>query len=104
MGIKLLSIIILICTGTYIKDVTSGYRAANREFIEIYANDYSRDYPEPEAIVTAIMHRARIMEIPVEMKERQNGVSSINFVRSIYYMFKVSLAIIVKRISYGVRR
>lgn len=103
-GISFLSTLILICTGIRIKDVTSGYRAANKRFIEIYANDYSRDYPEPEAIVTAVMHRARIKEIPVEMKERQSGVSSINFGKSIYYMIKVTLAIVVKRISYGIRR
>ena len=104
MGIVFLSQFIALCTGVKIKDVTSGYRAANKDFIKIYANDYSRDYPEPEAIVTAVMHHARIQEMPVEMKERQSGVSSINFGKSIYYMIKVTLAVLVKRISYGIRR
>ena len=62
------------------------------------------DYPEPEAIVEAVMHGGRICECPVVMKERENGSSSINFVKSIYYMIKVTLAIIVCRISFGVRR
>ena len=103
-GISFLSNLIFICTGKRIKDVTSGYRAVNKRFIDVYANDYSRDYPEPEAIVTGVMHGAVIEEIPVEMKERRSGVSSINLGKSVYYMIKVTLAIVVKRISYGIRR
>ena len=103
-GIKLLSILIFICTGKMIKDVTSGFRAVNRKFINIYAKHYPIDYPEPEAIVAAVMNRGVIKEQAVVMREREQGKSSINFVKSIYYMIKVSLAIIVCRISYGVRR
>lgn len=103
-GIKFLSALIKICTWKNIKDVTSGFRAVNERFIRIYANDYPTDYPEPEAIVSAVMHKGRVMEIPVIMKEREQGKSSINFSKSLYYMIKVSLAIIICRISYGVRR
>ena len=104
VGIKLLSTLIRICTGTRVYDVTSGFRAVNRSFIEIYSKDYSSDYPEPEAIVTAVMYGGRIREVPVVMNERQGGVSSIKFWNSVYYMIKVTLAILVRRISYGVRR
>lgn len=104
MGIKILSILIFLCTGKRVLDVTSGYRAINRRFIEIYAQDYPEDYPEPEAIVAALMHRGKIKEVPVCMKERENGISSINFRKSIYYMIKVTLAILVCRISFGIRR
>lgn len=104
IGIYLLGKLIWLCTGEKIKDVTSGFRAVNRKFIEIYAQDYPSDYPEPEAIITAVMYRGRIMEVPVVMQERESGKSSINFWKSVYYMIKVTLAILVKRISYGVRR
>lgn len=104
MGIKLLSTLIYLCTGCRIKDVTSGFRAVNRRFINIYAGYYPVDYPEPEAIVAAVMHKGIVKEHPVIMREREQGQSSINFVKSIYYMIKVSLAIIICRISYGVRR
>jgi hypothetical protein len=103
-GIRFLSILIHLCTGKKILDVTSGYRAVNRKFIEIYADSYPSDYPEPEAIVAAVMHRGRIKEVPVVMKERQTGISSIHAWKSVYYMIKVTLAIIVCRISFGIRR
>lgn len=104
LGIKLLSSIILICTGVHIKDVTSGFRLVNKRFIDIFANDYPQDFPEPEAIVQIVMNRGKIVESPVIMKERQGGKSSISSLKSIYYMIKVSLAILICRISYGVRR
>lgn len=103
-GIKILSALIWTCTGCKVKDVTSGFRAVNKEFIKIYAENYPSDYPEPEAIVSAVMHGGIIKECPVVMREREKGTSSINFVKSIYYMIKVTLAIIVCRISFGVRR
>lgn len=104
VGIVFLSTLIYGTCFKKVKDVTSGFRAVNGKFIKIYAENYPSDYPEPEAIVAAIMHRGRIKEIPVIMKERVNGSSSINFKRSVYYMIKVTLAILVCRISFGVRR
>lgn len=104
MGIKVLSFLILLTTGKKIMDVTSGYRAVNKRFIDIYANDYPTDYPEPEAIVTAIMNRGRIVEVPVQMRAREGGSSSITSWKSVYYMIKVTLAILVCRLSYGIRR
>lgn len=104
MGINFLSTLITLTTHKRIKDVTSGYRAVNRRFIEIYSKDYPMDYPEPEAIVAAVMHHGRILEVPVQMRAREGGTSSITFKKSIYYMIKVTLAIIICRLSFGLRR
>ncbi len=104
MGIQFLSLLIRCLCFVKVKDVTSGFRAVNRKFIKIYAENYPNDYPEPEAIVAAIMYRGRISEVPVIMKERISGNSSINLKRSVYYMIKVTLAILVCRISFGIRR
>ncbi|MBE5847940.1 MAG: glycosyltransferase family 2 protein [Lachnospiraceae bacterium] len=104
MGISILSRFIQLLTFRHIKDVTSGFRAVNQKFITIYAHDYPQDYPEPEAIVTAIMYRGTILEYPVVMKERAFGSSSINFTKSMYYMIKVMIALFIRRISFGVRR
>ena len=104
IGIRILSVLIRLMCGAKVKDVTSGFRAVNRRFIELFAENYPDDYPEPEVIVTAKLHGAVINEVPVVMRERTTGKSSINLKRSIYYMIKVSLAIIICRISLGFRR
>lgn len=100
-GINFLSRLIKLCCGADIKDVTSGFRAVNKKFIQIYANEYSTDYPEPEAIITSTFYDGRILEIPVIMHERHSGKSSINFWKSIYYMIKVSIAIILYRVTFN---
>lgn len=102
--IRILSMLIHLMCGAKVKDVTSGFRAVNRRFIELFAENYPDDYPEPEVIVTAKLYGAVIKELPVVMRERTTGKSSINLKRSIYYMIKVSLAIIICRISLGFRR
>lgn len=99
-GIKFLSTLIRFVCGARVLDVTSGYRAANRKYIELFSRDYADDYPEPEAIVKTKLHGARIKEIPVIMHERAGGVSSISPFKSIYYMIKVSVAILVCRITH----
>lgn len=103
-GITFLSSLIFILCGEKVKDVTSGFRAVDKKFIDIYAGDYPYDYPEPEAIISAKMHGGIIKEAPVVMKERQSGKSSINVKNSIYYMIKVTLALIICRIGFGFRR
>lgn len=103
-GIRFLSALIHLCCGQKIYDVTSGFRAVGRESIIVFADQYPIDYPEPEAIIDAVLRGERVMEVPVIMREREHGESSINVRRSIYYMIKVSLDILICRISYGLRR
>ena len=97
-GINFLSLIIRLCTGKKVYDVTSGYRAVNRKFIELFAGQYAQDYPEPDAIVDAVRNNARIKAIPVIMHERKEGKSSINAFKSMHYMIRVSLSIILHRL------
>ncbi len=99
MGIRMLSGLVRFCCGTQVKDVTSGFRAVGREYIRFYAQEYPSDYPEPEAIVLASLNGARIREIPVVMHERENGSSSIDLKKSVYYMIKVSIAIFMCRLT-----
>ena len=104
MGINILSQLIYFCTKIRIKDVTSGFRAVNREYISIYANNYPTDYPEPEALVLAAVNGASISEVPVVMKEREFGSSSIYAWKNVYYMIKVSLAIILCKLTEDKRK
>ncbi len=81
-------------TGITVYDSTSGYRAINKKTLEIVADYYPDEYPEPEAIILFALHKLKIEEVPVSMRERQGGESSIRTYKTIYYMFKVTLGII----------
>lgn len=94
-GIRLFAWITSILIRQRVTDTTSGFRAVNRHGIELFARDYPHDYPEVEATVMAFKHRLRLCEVPVEMRERQGGRSSITALASAYYMVKVSLALFV---------
>ena len=98
IGIKFLSSLIKICTGTKIYDPTSGFRAANKEIISLFADKYPTEYPELETIVNLIRKQYKVKEIPVEMHERKYGKSSIKPLKSMYYMFSVSISIIISSI------
>ena len=95
VGIRVLSYLILAVTGKRIKDATSGFRAVNRKLMEYYADNYAQDFPEPEAIVLALNNGYRVEEVPARMNERGSGESSIQALMTVYYMIKVSLAILV---------
>lgn len=94
-GITIISKMIKIVTGEKITDPTSGYRACNRKVIEKFALEYPREYPEPITVVNLIKNKYKLSEIPVEMKERVAGESSIKTWKTVYYMVNVALSIIV---------
>lgn len=96
IGIVYFTKLIKLLTGTTITDPTSGFRMANREVIKMFANQYPKDYPEPESIVTLLKSGKKVVEVPVQMKARQGGESSIKMANSVYYMIKVSLAILIE--------
>jgi len=95
MGIRFFSLAIWLITGGTIKDPTSGFNGMNRKGIELIAFKYSSDYPEVEALIIARKRGLRIREVPVIMKKREKGKSSIDFLESIYYMIKVSISTLI---------
>jgi len=95
VGIRLLALVVSRIVGQRVTDTTSGFQALNREGIALFARDYPHDYPEVEATVMVFRHRLRLREVPVSMRERGGGRSSITTLRSVYYMVKVLLAIFV---------
>ena len=70
----------------------------NRDVMKIFAYDYPKDYPEPESVVAILRKNKKVEEIPVIMRARNGGVSSISLKKSVYYMIKVTLAILIERI------
>lgn len=97
-GIRYFTWLIHLLTGQTITDPTSGLRMINRDIIQIFAKDYPRDYPEPESIVAILKRKKKVQEIPVIMRARAGGISSISPLNSIYYMIKVTIAILIERI------
>ena len=95
VGISIFSGVISILVRQKITDPTSGFRAANRKAIQLFAYEYPQDYPEPEVVVLLHQCHLKMVEVPVGMSERYSGESSITKLRSIYYMVKVLLAIFV---------
>jgi glycosyltransferase involved in cell wall biosynthesis len=95
VGIRLLARIVSGIVGQRVTDTTSGFQAVNKHGIALFARDYPHEYPEVEATVMVFRHRLRLCEVPVTMRERGGGRSSITSLRSVYYMVKVLLAIFV---------
>ncbi|KQX51920.1 glycosyltransferase family 2 protein [Paenibacillus sp. Root444D2] len=95
IGIRYFSKLIQILVNQKVTDPTSGFRASNKKVIKLFAHKYPVDYPEPESIVYLSRIGMRILEVPVIMKHRVGGESSIKSFGSLYYMIKVSLAIML---------
>lgn len=104
LGKDIISFMIRLCCKKKITDPTSGFRAVNGQIIEIFAKDYPTEYPEPESTVKVLIDRYDVVEVPVSMKERVGGKSSINPWKSIDYMFKVNLAVIIDSINFKKRK
>jgi len=102
-GIKILAVAIRLVTGMRITDPTSGFRGGGRKLIQLFAQTYPQDYPEPESLVLVHKQGFRVLEVPAAMRRRRVGVSSINFLKGIYYMAKVLLAVVMEALKAPVR-
>jgi len=95
MGIRVFARLVSLLGGQRVTDTTSGFVALDRLGIELFAAEYPHDYPEVEATLVALRSGLRLAQVQVDMRERETGASSITFVRSLYYIVKVLLALIV---------
>jgi glycosyltransferase involved in cell wall biosynthesis len=94
-GIRFFARLVSLLVRQRVTDTTSGFQALNGKGIRLFADDYPHDYPEVEATVMVVKHRLRLLEVPVLMREREHGSSSITALRSAYYVLKVTLALLV---------
>lgn len=101
IGIKFFTWWIKLLTGQLVTDPTSGMRLCDNKIIDIFASYYPKDYPEPETVVSVLKLGYTIKDIPVEMKERQSGKSSISLNKAVYYMIKVPLACLFAALRKG---
>lgn len=91
-GTRLFSLWVALLTGVRIFDTTSGFRAWSRRAALELVSQYPDDYPEVQSLVIASRLGHRVVEVPVQMRERRHGHSSITPMRSAYYFVKVLLA------------
>lgn len=99
IGIHFFAWLISFLAKTKVTDPTSGFRAFDRAMIRVFAKYYPHDFPEPEALAVARRFGARIVEVPVCMRERLAGNSSIRYLKTAYYMIKVTFAILLDQIK-----
>ncbi len=97
IGIKIISFLIKIKTGVKIKDTTSGFRIVNKKVIDEFAENYPVDYPEPITNAFLANNNFKLIEMPVEMRARDGGSSSINLRKGVFMMLKVMYGIIFMR-------
>jgi glycosyltransferase involved in cell wall biosynthesis len=95
LGIRLFARLVSVLGGQRVTDTTSGFIALDRIGIELFAAEYPHDYPEVEATLVALRSGLRLAQVQVAMRERETGSSSITFLRSLYYIVKVTLALLV---------
>jgi hypothetical protein len=95
LGIRVFARLVSLLGGQRVTDTTSGFVAIDRAGIELFAREYPHDYPEVEATLVALRSGLRLSQVQVEMRERETGTSSITFLRSLYYIVKVLLALLV---------
>lgn len=95
VGIRIVSFFIKLVTGKKVYDTTSGFRACNKDIIRQFSNSYPKEYPEPITTVELLKRGYHLSEIPVEMKERDGGTSSIHSWKTVYYMINVIFSILI---------
>ena len=95
LGIRIFARLVSLLCRQRVTDTTSGFVALDRVGIELFAAEYPHDYPEVEATLVALRSGLRLSQVQVYMRERETGSSSITFLRSLYYIVKVMLALLV---------
>jgi len=95
VGIRIFAWVVSLMVGQRVSDTTSGFRAVNRKALRLFAAQYPHDYPEVESILVLSRHGLRMVEVPVQMRVRETGNSSITTLRAAYYMIKVLLALFI---------
>ena len=95
IGIQIISYFIHLKTKVKVLDTTSGFRAVDKKIIELFSHCYPTEYPEPISTVEVLRRNLKVKEVPVNMKERSGGKSSINSWKTVYYMVNVILSILL---------
>lgn len=104
IGISFFRIMLRFMLDKPVQDPTSGFVGVNRQALEVFARSFPLEYPEIEALVVLQRRQFRFQEVPVKMRARMAGVSSITPLKSFYYVLHVLLGVLVNILKYERRR
>jgi len=100
LGMMLFSSVVRLTVGQRITDTTSGFRAYDRDVMEICQHDFPKDFPDAPLLIDLARRGFRLAEVPVEMRAREAGRSFYTLSKSLYYPYKnmlASLMVLLKR-------
>lgn len=88
LGMLLFSGIVRLALGRRIADTTSGFRAYHREVMRVCQHDFPADFPDAPLLIALARRGFRLLEVPVEMRERRAGRSFYTLGKQLYYPYK----------------
>jgi len=104
IGIWMFRIVLRPILGQPVHDPTSGFVGVNREALQVFTGSFPLEYPEIEALVVLQRKKFRFQEVPVQMRRRKAGRSTITAVKSLYYVVHVLLGVFVNVLKFEGRR
>ena len=104
IGIWVFRLLLRPILGKPVHDPTSGFVGVNRETLQVFTRSFPLEYPEIEALVVLQRKRFRFEEVPVQMRKRKAGRSTITAVKSLYYIIHVLLGVFVNILKFEGRR
>ncbi len=102
-GIHFFRLVLRPILGRPVHDPTSGFVGVNRRALDVFSRSFPLEYPEIEALVVLQRRKFRFEEVPVKMRPRTTGKSSITAVKSLYYIMHVLLGVFVNVLKYDRR-
>jgi glycosyltransferase involved in cell wall biosynthesis len=104
IGIWVFRMVLRPILGKPVHDPTSGFVGVNKETLQVFTGSFPLEYPEIEALVVLQRKRFRFEEVPVQMRKRKTGRSTITAVKSLYYIIHVLLGVFVNILKFEGRR
>ena len=100
LGIQFFRAVLRPILGRPVHDPTSGFVGVNRAALQVFAGSFPLEYPEIEALVVLQRRKFRFEEVPVRMRPRRTGRTSITAFKSLYYIVHVLLGVFVNILKY----
>jgi glycosyltransferase involved in cell wall biosynthesis len=104
LGVRFFRAVLRPILGQPVRDPTSGFVGVNRQALQVFSRSFPLEYPEIEALVVLQRRAFRFVEVPVRVRPRQGGRSTITAVRSVYYILHVLLGVLVNILKFERRR